>query len=276
VASQRILPDQWRLAFEAPAIAASAAPGQVLHLRAPEVTGLASRQSMPIDGFDRVAGIVTIHLRADGIVRPELARLRPGERVELSGPIGRGFDVDPRSHHLLLVADGMGIAGVRALAETAVAEGRRVAVLFGARSATMVYPSSLLPDEVEYVVATDDGSLGHHGPVTDLVAEYEAWADQAFASGPVPLLAALARLAAGRDARLGVARLGRKGGGRSDPMGSVAARRKSWLQVAVEPGAACALATCLGCVVMGVQGPQRACREGPAFAADELAWEEVG
>jgi len=57
-------------------------------------------------------------------------------------------------------------------------------VLFGAQSASHVYPSSLLPDEVEYVVATDDGSLGHHGFVTELVTEYEAWADQAFACGP--------------------------------------------------------------------------------------------
>ena len=54
-------------------------------------------------------------------------------------------------------------------------------LLFGARSSADVYPTSLLPDEVEYVVATADGSLGHRGSVLDLVLEYEAWADQAFA-----------------------------------------------------------------------------------------------
>ena len=121
------------------------------------------------------------------------------------------FEVDPRTRHVLLIAGGLGMAGVRALADEALAAGRQVALLFGAARAAEVYPSSLLPDEVEYVVATDDGSLGHHGLVTELVPDYEAWADQAFACGPLPMLAALARLAAGRDARLGVARLGRKG-----------------------------------------------------------------
>ena len=124
------------------------------------------------------------------------------------------------------------------------------------------------------MVATDDGSLGQRGYVTDLVPEYEAWADQAFACGPAPMLAALARLAAGRRERLGVAKLGRKRGGRVDPPGSAAARRKSFLQVAMEQNMGCAVGACLGCVVMGTSGqPQRVCREGPVFAADELDWD---
>ena len=127
-----------------------------------------------------------------------------------SGRSGRPFEVDPRSRHLLLIAGGLGMAGVRMLADEALRAGRQVTLLFGAAGAAEVYPSSLLPDEVEYVVATDDGSLGHHGYVTDLVPDYEGWADQAFACGPAPMLAALARLAAGRRGRLGVATLGRK------------------------------------------------------------------
>jgi dihydroorotate dehydrogenase electron transfer subunit len=111
--------------------------------------------------------------------------------------------------------------------------------------------------------------------VTELVPAYEAWADQAFACGPPRMLAALARLTAGRDARLGVARLGRKGGARSAPMGTPQARRKSWLQVSMEQNMGCAVGACLGCVVIGVQGPQRVCREGPVFAADEIVWEEI-
>src|SRR5262245_62294116 len=101
------------------------------------------------------------------------------------------------------------MAGFRSLADEALRDGRQVTLLFGAAGARDVYPSSLLPDEVEYVIATDDGSVGHHGFVTELVPDYEAWADQAFACGPAPMLAALARLAAGRRAGLGVGRLGR-------------------------------------------------------------------
>jgi dihydroorotate dehydrogenase electron transfer subunit len=195
--------------------------------------------------------------------------------VDMLGPLGRPFEVDSRSRHLLLIAGGLGMAGIRSLADEAIRDGRQVTLLFGAASARDVYPSSLLPDEVEYIIATDDGSVGHHGFVTELVPDYEAWADQAFACGPAPMLAALAKLATGRRERLGVARLGRKrGGGKADPIGSPAARRKSFLQVSMEQNMGCAVGACLGCVIMGVNGsPQRVCREGPVFAAEEVAWE---
>jgi dihydroorotate dehydrogenase electron transfer subunit len=192
------------------------------------------------------------------------------------GPLGRPFEVDPRSRHLLLVAGGLGMAGIRMLADEAVRDGRQVVILFGAQSASLVYPSSLLPDEVEYVVATDDGSLGHDGFVTELVVDYEAWADQAFACGPHAMLKRLAALAAGRRERLGVAKLGRKkGGGKQDPLGSTGARRKAFLQVSMEQTMGCAVGACLGCIVIGVDGPRRVCREGPVFAAEEIAWESI-
>ena len=271
--SQEVLPGQWLQTYQAPLVASGAVPGQYVHVRTPDWSGSVLRRPLSINTFDRIAGKVTVHFRVTGPSTGWLARLRPGDTVEMQGPLGRGFEVDSRSRHLLLVAGGMGMAGVRPLVDAAISEGRRVAVLFGAANANEIYPSSLLPDEVEYLVATLDGSLGHRGPVTDLVADYEAWADQAFACGPAPMLAIMARLATGRDGRLGVARLGRKGGGRVDPVGSPMARRKAWLQVSMEQSMGCAAGTCQGCAVIGVGGPQRVCREGPVFAASEIAWE---
>jgi dihydroorotate dehydrogenase electron transfer subunit len=270
--SRPILPGQWLQTYQAPWLTAGAQPGQFVHTRTPDYSGLVLRRPFSLNTIDRAAGRMTIHFRVAGKGTEWLARMRPGETSEMLGPLGRGFEVDPRSRHLLLIAGGLGIAGVRALADEALATGRQVVVLFGAGTAADVYPSALLPDEVEYVVATDDGTLGHHGLVTELVPEYEAWADQAFACGPLSMLAALARFAAGRDARLGVARLGRKGGGRAAPLGSPQARRRAWLQVSMEQHMGCAVGACLGCVVMGVAGPQRVCREGPVFASDEVAW----
>lgn len=272
--AREILPAQWLQEYRAPWLASSALPGQFVHVRTPDWSGLVLRRPFSINTLDRTSGAVTIHFRVTGKGTDVLARMRPGDTVGMLGPLGRGFEVDPRSRHLLLIAGGLGMAGVRSLADEAIAAGRQVVVLSGAASASEVYPSSLLPDEVEYIVATDDGSLGHHGRVTDLVGDYEAWADQAFACGPEPMLAALARLAAGRSARLGVARLGRKRGSRAAPLGSPQARRASWLQVSMEQSMGCAVGACLGCVVMGVEGPQRVCREGPVFAANEIAWPE--
>ncbi len=113
--------------------------------------------------------MVSIHFRVIGRGTEWFTRLRPGDQIDMLGPLGRPFEVDPRSRHLLLVAGGLGMAGVRMLADEAIRDGRQVTLLFGAASAREVYPSSLLPDEVEYVVATDDGSMGHHGFVTELV-----------------------------------------------------------------------------------------------------------
>ena len=275
VDSREILPGQWLQSFHAPELATGSRAGQFVHVRTGDLSGLVLRRPFSINTADAASETITIHFRTIGRGTEWFTALRPGDGVDMLGPLGRPFEVNARSSHLLLIAGGLGMAGVRFLADEAIRDGRRVTLLFGAASAREVYPTSLLPDEVEYVIATDDGSVGHHGFVTELVPDYEAWADQAFACGPASMLAALARLAAGRRERLGVARLGRKrGGGKADPVGSPAARRKAFLQVSMEQNMGCAVGACLGCVIMGTNGaPQRVCREGPVFAAEEVAWE---
>jgi len=275
IESREILPGQWLQSFHAPELATGARAGQFVHIRAGDWSGLVLRRPFSFNTVDAGTGTLTIHFRTVGRGTEWFTRLRPGDTVDMLGPLGRPFEVDPRSRHLLLIAGGLGIAGVRMLADEAIRDGRQVVILFGGASAREVYPSSLLPDEVEYIVATDDGSLGHAGYVTELVPRYEAWADQAFACGPAAMLRVLSTQAAGRRERLGVAKLGRKrGGGKAVPMGSPAARRKAFLQVSMEQNMGCAVGACLGCVVMGVSGtPQRVCREGPVFASDEIAWD---
>jgi dihydroorotate dehydrogenase electron transfer subunit len=276
VESREILPGTRLQAWHAPAIVSGARAGQYVHVRTVEAGGLPLRRPYPIATADVASGNLTIQVGGGSPAAAAWARsLRTGDVVDIAGPLGRPFEVDPRSRHLLLVAEGPAVAAVRSLIDEAIRDVRSIVLLYGATTASQVYPSSLLPDEVEYVVATADGSLGHPGSVADLVTDYEAWADQAFAAGSPALLGSLARLAAGRRGRLGVATLGRKrGGGRPPAPGSPEARRKSFLQVAVEQTVGCAAGTCQGCAIMGASGvTQRACREGPVFAAGELAWE---
>ena len=275
VESREFVPGQWQQAWHAPAVVPGARAGQYLHVRSADALGFPLRRPYPITTADPASGTLTIQVAAGTRTGDWLRGLRPGDPGDLIGPLGRPFEVDPRSRHLLLIAEGPSIAGLRMLIDEAIRDGRSVVLLYGATSAADVYPSSLLPDEVEYAVATADGSLGYHGPVTDLVREYEAWADQSFACGPPPMLAAVAGLAAGRRQRLGVATLGRKrGGGRPIPAGSAEARRKAFLQVALDQSIGCATGSCQGCVVEGANGPVRVCREGPVFAAGELDWGE--
>jgi len=276
VERREILTGQWLASWHVPAIASGARAGQVVHVRTVEAGGLPLRRPYPIATADAASGTLTIQVLGSGLTGAWVRGLRPGDHADMAGPLGRPFEVDTRSRHLLLVAEGASIASLRLLIDEAIRDGRSVVLLYGAATSGEVYPSSQLPDEVEYVVATADGSLGHRGPVVDLVLEYEAWADQAFAAGTPALLAEMTRLATGRRGRLGVANLGRKrGGGRQVQPGSPEARRKSFLQVGLGQVIGCAAGTCLGCVVPGRDGPVRVCREGPAFAADELDWERV-
>ena len=275
--SRAILPGTRLLAWHAPWVASGVRAGQYVHARTVEAGGLPLRRPFPVATADPASGVITLEVpgTASPAARAWAAGLRPGDRAELAGPMGRPFEVDTRARHLLLVAEGPALAALRLLVDEAIRDARSVVLLYGAATAGDVYPSSLLPDEVEYVVATADGSLGHPGSVAELVTGYEAWADQAFAAGPPALLASVARLAAGRRGRLGVATLGRKrGGGKPVPPGSPEARRKAFLQVALDQSIGCAAGTCLGCALGGAAGVVRVCREGPAFAADELDWGE--
>ena len=230
VESREILPGQWLQAYHAPDLANGSRAGQFVHVRTGDFSGLVLRRPFSLNTADLATGIVTIHFRVIGRGTEWFTRLRPGDAIDLLGPLGRPFEVDPRSRHLLLIAGGLGMAGVRMLADEAIRDGRQVTLLFGASSAREVYPSNLLPDEVEYVVATDDGSLGHHGFVTDLVPDYEGWADQAFACGPTGMLAALAQAGRGSPAatRRGEARpQARRGSRRSRSVRLLRAGRRS-------------------------------------------------
>ena len=122
------------------------------------------------------------------------------------------------------------------------------------------------------MVATRDGSLGHHGDAADLVPDYEAWADQCVAAGSDELVSRLVDLARGRDARLGVARLGPAPGPtarRGRTPGAVAVARVAPCRRS-STGQGCLLGVCLGCAVATRDGLIRACREGPVVGASAL------
>ena len=149
VDSREILPGQWLQSYHAPSLAVGSRAGQFVHVRAGDFSGLVLRRPFSLNTADPATGIVTLHFRVVGRGTDWFTRLRPGDRLDLLGPLGRPFVVHSRSEHLLLVAGGLGIAGVRMLADEAIQGGRQVTLLFGAASAREVYPSSLLPDEVE-------------------------------------------------------------------------------------------------------------------------------
>jgi dihydroorotate dehydrogenase electron transfer subunit len=171
-----------------------------------------------------------------------LAELRQGEDMWLTGPLGQGFKQPAPPAQPILVGGGVGLAPLVTLQEELGAAGIRAPLLAGFRDAAHAEGATLADAPL---VATDDGSVGHHGPVTELLAaalERDANA-RVYACGPPRMLEAVRCLLAER---------GVPG------------------QLALESGMACGYGACFGCVVATREGLRRVCVEGPVFDAAEL------
>jgi dihydroorotate dehydrogenase electron transfer subunit len=192
---------------------------------------------------------IELMVRNVGVGSSWITRRQAGDALDCLGPLGRGFRLERNVRNLLMVGGGYGVAPLVGLAEQATARGMSVTLAVGAATADYVFPTRLLPEAVEYLVATDDGSAGHTGFVTDLVPERLAWADEVYACGPIPMMRALAGI-----------------------MQAQAPRKPG--QIAMEERMGCAMGVCLGCVVETTRGPLRTCTEGPVFDIRQIVWRD--
>jgi len=169
-----------------------------------------------------------------------LAELRAGEELWALGPLGRGFTPPTEGRRALLVGGGVGIAPLAILQDTLVGE---ATVLLGFRDRAHAQGAALLDGAR---VATDDGSTGHHGLVTDLLAA-ELQRDEhavVYACGPAGML---------------------------EGVRALCQRRGVPAQLALEAGMACGFGACFGCVVPRRRGGYlRVCVDGPVIDAAEL------
>jgi dihydroorotate dehydrogenase electron transfer subunit len=253
--------DHYVMTLAAPPIAEQARPGQFVMLRpVPSADPLLPR-ALAFYAADAAAGRIELLYRVVGIGTRLLSEIRAGERVTLWGPLGSAFALAPSGRHLL-VGGGIGVPPLVFLAESAprTAQGAPgfVALLGAARADYLVGEAELAAAGVAVRVATDDGSRGHHGFVTDLLQEALAGEGgpasasahpQVYACGPTPMLAAVARLCAAAGVPC---------------------------QVSLEAPMACGVGVCLGCTVpLRSGGYARVCTEGPVFDAESIAWQAL-
>ena len=241
----------------APEIAAQARAGQFVHVRPGTSFDPLLRRPYSFNRIDRQAGEVELLVKPLGPGGEWIASRRPGDMLDLLGPLGSAFVVHRATRNLLLVAGGTGVAPMRVLAEQE-ASRRNVTLLMGGRSVGHLWPSDRLPPSVEYVTTTEDGSFGITGRVTDAIGPLLAWADQLCGCGPWPMLGALGRLR--EQAARAPAYPGRT------PLIDA--------QIAVEQHMGCAMGVCRACVVVTAQGNARVCREGPVFSLGDVAFDE--
>jgi len=248
------------LTLVAPRIAEAARPGQFVHLLAGEDRSFPLRRPFSIHRVERpgaALGTVEVVFDVVGAGTRALARLRPHDVVDVLGPLGRPFTPPDEPAGCVLVGGGYGTAPLFFLAGELRARRCRVDFAIGAATAAR------LLDAMEakrlghsLTVTTDDGSAGRRGLVTDplpgLLAR--AGAGRVYACGPMPMLAAVSRVAAAAGVPC---------------------------QVAVEEQMACGTGICFSCVLPvrgsgGATRMARSCLEGPVFDGTAVAWAELG
>jgi dihydroorotate dehydrogenase electron transfer subunit len=230
----------------APDIARLAQPGQFVMLKCGGDTFL--RRPLSIHRVDKDTGRIAFLFAMVGRGTAWLASVKPGETLDLLGPLGRGFEIKSEARRLVLVAGGLGLAPLGFLADEALGQGKEVTLLLGAASAKLLCPLEKLPQADTCVLSTDDGSMGRKGFVTASLPTYLPQADQVFACGPLPMFRTMSKDASLKDKDV---------------------------QVSLEVRMACGLGVCYGCTVWTKAGLRQVCKDGPVFRLNDILWDKM-
>jgi len=237
-----------------PRLAAAAVPGQFAQLRCGDHGGPLLRRPFSVAWTESQTCSFVFEVVGEGTRL--LAELTAGDVLDSLGPLGRGFSVDAARGEVVCVSGGLGCAPFPLLVRSLRSRGvRDIIVLNGAASAERLYPADRFTRGdagVGVVEATDDGSRGHHGFVTELLAPMVSSVTAVYACGPNAMLAAVATQVTGAGSpRVAEASL-------EAPMG-------------------CGFGTCLGCA-LPLRGDGRGplwglcCSDGPVLPLRSVDW----
>ncbi|MGD1119659.1 MAG: dihydroorotate dehydrogenase electron transfer subunit [Dehalococcoidales bacterium] len=247
-----VMPRTYFFRLAAPEIAGEAQPGQFVMVRCGKETIL----PRPISIHQTAEGEITLLVQVVGKGTAWLSQLKKGDNLDIFGPLGHGYTIDPQSKNLLLVAGGMGIAPLRFLAEVAAGTGKKVTIILGARSRDYILPVNppqsmydrgMMPANFQCLNATEDGSEGFKGLATQLIPHYLKNIDQVFACGPAAMYRAMARLPELKNVPV---------------------------QLSLEIMMGCGVGVCYGCTIKTKSGLKQVCKDGPVFRMGEVEWGE--
>lgn len=270
VENVQLATDTFRVRFDCSDLAKTILPGQFLMVRLPGCDDpLLGR---PFALYDTVfgddgqpLGVDVVYLVVGKLTRL-LAQCKSGDEIEVWGPLGNGFSAEPVDH-LIMVAGGIGqtpflalgrqFLGGRSYGQSAqsVSKSQSVTLCYGVRRQDLLAGADDFRDSsIDLRISSDDGSVGHHGLVTDLLEQ--ALDEKASSScriaccGPEPMMEAVAKIALARNVDC---------------------------EVSLETPMACGIGICFSCVVKTKQSDgdwdyKRTCVDGPVFPAEKIVW----
>ena len=245
ISTNEVIPGVCLIWLESPWIAPTARPGQFVMLRCGENALLRRPFSIHQVSDDKTSLALLFSVIGRGT--QWLSERQVGDKIDLLGPLGNGYSITPDSRNILLVAGGIGVAPLHFLTQKATELGLSKKMCFGIATATEAILKNLIPRNIRCLTATEDGSVGYKGMITDLLPEYIDWADQIFACGPSPMYRTMAKMPELKD--------------------------KS-VQISLEVRMGCGLGVCYGCTVKTKQGLKQVCQDGPIFNLDDILWDE--
>ena len=214
------------------------APGQFVEVQVEGEPKVMLRRPISIHDVDEQAGTMTLLIQIVGNGTRRLAQLGVGERLNVVYPLGHGFCTDlAAGRRAVLVGGGAGTAPLLHLAKVLKAKDVDCTIILGGRTESLIPVRDAFAAYGRLCIATDDGSLGHKGLVTEHPAFADAY-DMIYTCGPTPMMKAVARSAAERGIRC---------------------------EVSLENMMACGVGACLCCVTDTDQGHRCVCKDGPVF-----------
>jgi dihydroorotate dehydrogenase electron transfer subunit len=250
LSNKEITPGVYLMWLKSPEITAQAQAGQFVMVACGEETVLRRPISVHSIDDDKLALLYMVV----GKGTEWLTHLKEGGSLDMLGPLGHGFkvaEVPKGIQSYLMIAGGIGIAPLRFLVEKVRLTCRQIIVLQGAATSTKLYPKDLLPSDISIAVATEDGTAGHKGLITDLVPSFITTADEIFVCGPMPMLKYMAE-------NQKALRLTDKP-----------------VSLSLEMRMACGLGVCYGCTIRTKNGLKQVCKDGPVFDLNEIIWDEM-
>lgn len=227
-------------------------PGQFAGLFPKDGSMLLLRPISICEWKSRIRSLRFVYRTVGGGTRG-FSRLVPGERIDMLGILGNGYDVPQMAgKRVLLLGGGIGIPPMLGLAEALEGKASEVTAVMGYRDSDLFLTEDFKP-YARLLIATEDGSIGTRGNVLDAVREHDITCDAVCACGPLPMLRAVKHFALERGIPA---------------------------YLSLEERMACGVGACLGCVTKTVHTDNhsrvrnaRVCTEGPVFEAREV---EIG
>lgn len=265
LSNQEISPGYYRMRILAPGYHALAQAGQFVMFRVQRSLPPLLRRPFGIfrtgflapdcDGMPPKEFIELVY-KVVGLGTEIMQELHEGDKIELLGPLGRGFDLGAPDEDKILVGGGIGLVPLYMLAEKLENKSKARLLMGGRTRDDIITVTEFERLGVETYVSTEDGSLGEEGLVTQVLERKLEKYPKAtvYACGPMPML---------------------------DAVQQICKRYNAPLQVSLEALMACGVGACLGCVVKGAGHSEAdprylcTCKEGPVFDAEQLDWSRL-